>query len=495
MAALALRAVAARFGGGTPSPIFRPSWRLSQTTDTWVEIPAVAALSTLSPNLNPALNPNYPDGFPEYMSAGATSFASWRTAWCAPCYDRVNGRILYPKQGGHADYAGNDYVRAFLRRNSLLWERVRNSSGVGDGVITNDQARLVSGSGNTCVLPSGLQAPLIFGGIRDEASAVDDAYNGMSLFVFGQVEQTITDYVGATRTATVFPGFSGSVANALYSIADGPMVQGLLGEASGRYSDGRARATHTYNQPCYAELDNAVWLPTGGGGFSWTASQAVYNAVRIDAETGDHLFYDAPSTEVSASPFGAASAYDPTRGAKGSIWYIGQGAGRIGRLDCATGTWAQSGTFSVRGGEQCMCYLPGYDMLLLGSSAGVWAIYDCALDTYTNIGSSVSGTPAGGVTSYGSGQLLHVPADNNVYWWNNESGSTTLINKMAVPAAPKTDAWSMGQTTPHASNAVTPSARQPNGTYTGFMYDPLLDCFLLQNDVSGPVYSYARGSL
>ncbi len=469
-----------------------PSWRRAQTANTFVEIPVAAPLSTLGPHLLPAINPNFP-AFPEYMSAGGTSWASLCTAWNGGCYDtRRDHFYAGPITGGHADYAGNDMIVLELRSEVPTWYRRSLPTGWNGAVATNDQARLVSGSGSTVVFPAGTQAPLLWDGSRDEASAVDDAYNGMTLNVFAQTSRTITDYVGATRTATVSPPFTVDMANRLFSVSNGPMVLGLNGEKSGRYADGRARSVHTYNIPVYAERDDSPWMPVGGSGYSWTASQGNSISLRVDRATGDHTFSTGPNSTITSAPFGAATASDPTRGPKGSIWYFGQGGTVFGRLDLATRTWTQSASCPARGGEQCLVRLPLHDLLLLGGTGSPWAIYDPKDNTWTNI--TVTGTPAGGNTSFGKAQLCYVLKDNSVYWWNNPTGSTTLLNKMTVPANPKTGTWTITQTTPHASNSVTPTPAQGNGTYGRFRHSVYLDEFIFFNDVAGPVYGYARAN-
>lgn len=456
----------------------------------------VASLASLSPHLDASINPNFPT-FPEYMSAAAASWATIVTAWNAGCYDKGRDEFLIPLTGGHADYAGNDYIALQLRRNSAQWVRRSNPSGWDGSVITQDRAQLRPGSsGSTVVLTSGANAPLLWTGARDEASAVDDFYNGMTISVFGQAARTITDYDGATRTATVNTPYAVDVSGRYYSISNGPMVHGLNGEKSGRYSDGRARAVHTYNLPCFADLDDAPWMPVGGSGPSWTSSQGYFDTLRVDRVTGEHEFFAGPSAALAASPFGGSCTYDPTRGAKGSFWYIGQNSGRMGRFDIATGTWSQSVLGTVRGGEQSIVYLPGVDLILLAcSSTPGWAIYDPTLNIWTNINANVSGTPAGGATNYGAACLEYVAADNRVYWWNNPAGSTVAINYMTIPTNPKTGSWTIQQTTPAGSNAVTPTARVPNGTYGRFRYSSYLDGFLLFNSVDGPIYFYARADL
>jgi hypothetical protein len=465
--------------------------------NTWAQVPVAASLDSLNPRYDPALNPKFGiNTFPEYMSSNG--WDGIVTAWCGACFDRGRDELLIPIAGGHADYAGNDQLVLQLRQETPQWVRRGKPSGWDNSVITNDQAQLQSGStGSSAVLPSGTSAPLLWTGARDEGSSVDGFYVGMTLGTFSMGTRTITAYNGTTKVATLDSAWGGSgdaSGQRFYISNGGPMVAGLLGEKSGRYSDGRARAVHTYNIPEFADLDDAPYMAVGGSGPSWTSSQGYFDTLRIDRLTGAHTFSTAPSSTIAASPFGGACAYDPTRGTKGSIWYFGQNGSRMGRLDVATKAWTQSGASTSRGAEQTLLYLPGYDLLLLSSSSGTspWVIYDPAADTFTNITANVSGTPAGGVTNYGASQPCYVAADNSVYWWNNPSGSTTVINKMVVPASPKTGSWAITQTTPAGSNAVTPSARTANGTYGRFRYSSHLDGFVLLNSVTGPVYFYAR---
>lgn len=465
------------------------------TANTWAEVPVAVSLASLNPTLDASINPNFPS-FPEYASSNTTSWSTLASAWNGGCYDRSRDEFLIPLTGGHADYAGNDFLALRLYMDSPVWERRCNPSGWDGSVITNDQARLRPGSsGSVVYFAQGTDAPLLHTGARDEASAVDDFYNGMTLSVFGQTNRAITDYDGATGAATVTPAFSGDQSGKLYSVSNGPMVHGLNGEKTGRYSDGRARAVHTYNIPEFSDLDDAPWMAVGGSGLSWTASQGNYDSLRVDRVNGAHSFNDGPSSSVAASPLGAGCTYDPTRGSKGSIWYCGQNGSYLLRLDCDTRTWSQSASFSPRGGQQMLVYLPGHDLILLANNSGGWAIYDPVANTMTNIGGNVSGTPAGGATDIGAAQLCYVAADNSVYWWNNPAGSTAVINKMTVPANPKTGAWTITQTTPAGSNTVTPSARQANGTFGRFRYSSRLDGFVLWNAVDGPVYFYARAAI
>jgi len=469
-----------------------PAWRDPSYAGRWIEVPMEEPYSALSPHLDASINPNYP-GNPEYMSSGATSWSYTILAWCSWAFDRVTNEILAPINGGHGDYAGSDSLRGRLNRDVGVWERIKPPAGWDGSVITNDQARLVSGSGTTVVLPAGTQAPLLWDGSRDEASATDDAYNGMTLSVFGQSNRTITDYVGSTRTATVSPAFGVDMANRLFSISNGPMVMGLKGEQSGRYSDGSPRPVHTYNLPVLNTITGNTWIPVGGSGPSWTASQGYYHAVEFDRTTMAATIRAAPTSTQAAGSLGAAATFDPTRGTEGSIWYYGRNGSRIIRLDCAANTWHQSGpTISPRGGEQCLVYLPDDDLLLMGGTGDAWVIYDPTADSYHTL--TVTGTPAGSNADYGRSCPEHVPAANAVYWWDAPTGHTTKYNRMVIPANPKTDAWAIEVIEAHEDNDVTPSAAATNGTYKRGPYSPGLDGFFVVNDTS-KVYFYCREAL
>jgi len=479
-----------RADGSLPAE-YIPAWRDPAAAAVWVEIPVAVSYDSLSPHLDASINPLYPS-HPEYMSSGAFSWRTRRGAWNAYCYDRATDEILDYLSGGHGDYAGNDAIRGRLWLDEIIFNRVSLPTGWNGAVLTNDQARLVSGSGTTVVLPAGTQAPLLWDGSRDEASAEDDAYNGMILSAFGRANRTITDYDGDTRTATVSPAFDGDMAGVLFSISNGPMVMGLLGEKSGKYADGRPRSVHTYNIPCLNTITGNPWMVVGGSGFSWTASQSSFAPVEFDRVTGEPTFHTAPTSAQAASPLGAAVAFDPTRGSEGSFWYLGQNAGRLMRYDCAADTWHETATTSVRGGEQCLTYLPGHDLLLCGGTGSPWQLYDPAANTWHTI--TVTGTTAGGNTSYGKCSPEYVPADDAVYWWHHAT-ETTRINCMVIPEDPKADTWTITLTTPHEDNEVTPTAALTNGTFGAFRYSPRLDAFILINALDGPVYAYLRAPL
>lgn len=467
-----------------------PSWRASQVAQTWIEVPVEAMLSTLNPANDPTLNPNYPSK-PEYMSSISTSWVAMYSAWNGGVWNEARKRWANVITGGHADNASNEMFEYLLGLSTTRFERLTKPSGWDGSVITDDRPVTQAGSaGDTVVLAGGANAPVIFGG-TDGASNVNGAYVGQTISIASRPIKTITAYDGSTYTATVDSSYTDPIEGRFYLIGNGT-DHGTRGEQTGRYSDGRARSVHGYNKPVHVPADGAYYIPVLGAP-SWTASRGDANlTVRIDEYTGAHTFFSGPPSPLTGyAPAGSGSCYDPTRGTNGSIWWFGQNGSRFGRLDVETKEWTVTASIGAQAGYVALCRLPG-DLILLALD-GAFKVFDCAAETLST--PTFSGTAAGGVNDYGHAQPVYVAADNRVYWWNNPSGSTEAINYMTVPANPKTDTWTIQQTTPAGSNVVTPGARQANGTYGRFFYSESLDGFGLLNDVATAPLFYARADL
>lgn len=136
--------------------------------------------------------------------------------------------------------------------------------GIGSGVPILPERLEINGSSGTghtsttFVLPSG-------------ASSVDDFYNNMALHVTGASAsdriQSITDYVGSTRTCTVSPGFgstpSGSVTYEVHRIS-------VTGDRCGRSSTGHD-TTHIFLDSGASSVDDfynaySIYIPSLASG-------------------------------------------------------------------------------------------------------------------------------------------------------------------------------------------------------------------------------------
>lgn len=113
-----------------------PSWVSSAVSGRWGTVPVAAALSTLDPKLNPALNPDYPAS-PEWY--GSTGFGSLVTTWCGACFNAAADELWLPLGGGHNDYGGNEPYKLSLNQETPAWTMVRPPSGaIGNLLTTND---------------------------------------------------------------------------------------------------------------------------------------------------------------------------------------------------------------------------------------------------------------------------------------------------------------------------------------------------------------------
>lgn len=121
---------------GRAAPSGLPSWVAAAVPGRWGEVPVAAALSTLNPLNNPAINPNHP-GSPEWY--GSTGFNGILVPWCGACYNADGDELWLPLGGGHNDYGGNEPYKLALAQEVPAWSMVRPPSGaIGNLLTTND---------------------------------------------------------------------------------------------------------------------------------------------------------------------------------------------------------------------------------------------------------------------------------------------------------------------------------------------------------------------
>lgn len=379
---------------GRAAPSGLPSWVSSASAGQWGVVPVAAALSTLDPKTNDAINPNYP-GSPEWY--GSTGFAGIVDPWCGGCYNADGDELWLPLGGGHNDYGGNEPYKLSLNQETPAWTMVRAPSGAIGNLLTTKDSQ----------------------------------------------------------------------------------------EASGVYSDGQPRSIHSYNKP--------VWVPNVGPyisaqGGTWYSGQAgTKKAIFIDPDTGMGTML-AECTGSLPSNISAA-CFDPSRGTQGSIWSRGAGASfaKMQRYDVAADSWTVDiGNSLAPDNYLGMCYMPEEDCILLIYPSGQ-RVFDCTTGVYHN--PTFSGSPA---ASHSAGQPVWV--GGKAYMWNN-STNTTLITRYTPGENPRTDEWTVDTLTVDGGNAVTPTAKQTNGTYGRFAYSPNLGIFILTNSISGPVYFFKPSAL
>lgn len=119
-----------------------PAWRTHMTTGTWAQIPQTVSLDDIDPRDDPEINPNFPSA-PEFYGIGG--WPTIITAWNGGCYDQTADEFWLPLQGGHADYAGNDPLKAPVNVESVSWSRLRNPSGAVGNLLTTDDGQETTG--------------------------------------------------------------------------------------------------------------------------------------------------------------------------------------------------------------------------------------------------------------------------------------------------------------------------------------------------------------
>lgn len=281
---------------------------------------------------------------------------------------------------------------------------------------------------------------------------------------------------------------SGQVGEPAVTYADG-------NDATGLYSDGRVRSTHTYNAQVYAPgtgpmLASHSAVATGGGfGPRW--------AIKFNETTGVATTTATSTASGSGTP--TAACFDPTRGTSGSIWRRWGGTSVMQRYDIAANTWVNVGSAQAWNGECSLTYLPTFDCILIGNGAdgsqsitGGWCVFDCAAGTYHT--PTFTGAPALGVAGTGgmwpgACQPVWVESLGAACAWDNAT-STTLITTLTPGTNPRTDAWTVGTLSVSGSNAVTPTAARTTGTYGRFMYWPTAGVFVLLNEHNAAGYFF-----
>lgn len=82
-----------------------PTWRLNQTSMTWISLTPTNTIQSLDPEQNPALNPNFPAVADYRANQGINAeFRSWNGGFWV---DEL-ARFFSGPQGGHNDYWGNE---------------------------------------------------------------------------------------------------------------------------------------------------------------------------------------------------------------------------------------------------------------------------------------------------------------------------------------------------------------------------------------------------
>lgn len=253
-------------------------------------------------------------------------------------------------------------------------------------------------------------------------------------------------------------------------------------EATGIYADGRPRAVHSYNNNIYVPGVGPVVTTMAG---CWTSGQAgSWKSWRVDEHTGEHILFG-PEEIINegwgdkGTNYGGA-AFDSTRNV---VWMMTVGTAKMIKWDLSAGTKTTIGAVENHAANYArLLYASALDALVLITlTPSVW---NPATATKYPM------TIAGGELALGG----HMAADwcaelGCVLVWS--STDRTKVTTLTPTGDPYSAPWQLGELSVSASNAVTPSPRNANGTYGRFFYSRRLGGCGVINATNEPVYFFA----
>lgn len=269
------------------------------------------------------------------------------------------------------------------------------------------------------------------------------------------------------------------------------IASGTFGKNSPcRYGDGRPSSTHTYNRPCFgggrfwlagidSEYSSSGWWSTATYSFDRATLQWTYHGQGIP---------NPPSNDSNWKWLGGSAAYD--RVGK-RVWSIAQYAisHAVFSVDAdpLSPTFGQSTVYSFNIGT------PGYSWSVIAYDLRLWIVggvnglYTLDLENPSR-GFSQRSAQGGSSAALdlGVGAVYHQPSRAILCW----DGYGAQIRKLAIGGS----SWAWSTIQPAASNSVTPSGSQRNGTYGRFNLIEDMgngqSALCIVNSTTGPTYVY-----
>lgn len=293
---------------------------------------------------------------------------------------------------------------------------------------------------------------------------------------------------GASSPWVLLRAPSGAIGNTI-TLNDGQ-------EATGLYSDGRLRSVHSYANHVFVPGHGPV-ITTMSAHFS-NAQGRLKKMFLVSPTTGEASLF-ADYTGISTADIGngeGAACFDPTRGAEGTIFFIGSATTKMLKTDVATrvtttvGVWDNNLTGGGSGGM--LRYLQGMDLV-----AAMWTL-DKRLrifDPVTNLWTvpTFSGSWAAGFNMADSCPGIDWDIANQRFLlWNNTT-DTTVVSTLTPPASgnPRTGVWVKDVLPVSVSNSVTPSNCFGSGAFGRVAYSPNLKALIVQNRTTEGTYVFA----
>ena len=342
---------------------------------------------------------------------------------------------------------------------------------------TNTQSAIISAWNSMSVNPATGEMWIWGGGHAD--------YGGNEPYVFDPRSNT------PSWVMRRYP--SGAIGN---PITDGGSINSpalVAASATGFYSDGRPRPTHTYNSTVYVS----------GKGMSATNLYYVFphvngpsKAVYFNEATNDWGLLSDYTALGNSNFINGGSCYDPSRNC---VWLLGEGAFNMVKLDCATGVGTRYGAVDNHAMHCTLKYDVANDLIYIiseSNSAG-WldfasrmSVFDPVNSVFYVLPAYTGALPTSQTISPTGGGAAWDEAGGRLLLWNHQ-GDRTQVGVLTRPASNlRTTAWAASSFAIDVSNAITPPVAQINGTYNRFDYLPTLGVCVLVNSVNQPVYFF-----
>jgi hypothetical protein len=266
------------------------------------------------------------------------------------------------------------------------------------------------------------------------------------------------------------------------------------GSASGIFTDGRPRTTHTYNGVVYVPgigpaVTNLIYAHPNleGPQHAWAYRESTNDYVRLA---------DYSSLGSVIAPYGG-SCWDSARGV---IWALGGGAYSMVKINPTTGVTTLHGTVDnhAKHGLQ-LKYDSANDLIyILSSSDSVgWKDYPSRMSVFdpaTNL-FHVLPVPTGALPSgvQVTGDAVGWDQDEGrLLLWAHAAGDRTQIGVLTRPSSGnlRATAWAASAIAISGSNSVTPTAPPAAGTFGRGDYISILGGFFVWNAVDQNPYFF-----
>ncbi|MBI3545368.1 MAG: hypothetical protein HY081_02040 [Gammaproteobacteria bacterium] len=256
-------------------------------------------------------------------------------------------------------------------------------------------------------------------------------------------------------------------------------------ESTGKYFDGRPRATHTYGLLNIVDGDMFLW-PMGSVYKSGVGNKRAW---RFSASTNDWTDLGVPLTGYEEESSG--TLFVPSLR---ELWYFPKGNNPWWRYNVDTKAASKVSADIFSSSLKFPVYDPVRNLVIVFGNypAGfkLVNVTDFNRDLREPV---ITGTPPAAYSSEGRGGdgWAYDPINDRFYSRNNTSGAN--LNVLLPPASgdPFTGTWTWGVLQASTENTVTPTAPTFNGTYGRFFVSAALGVVGVINDVTQKVYVMA----